>query len=544
MLSVYIYLWTRGGQRLFLDWSLLSINGIELKFPLFFDSFSMRFGLTVITVSSRVLIFSVSYINLEKHFYRFHLLVVSFVIRIILLIFSPNLISLLLGWDGLGVTSYLLIIYFNSSKSFNAGILTALRNRVGDCLLLVSIGLFLGNFRFNFFLWSSEKELSYLMWLFIWFFGLATITKRAQIPFSAWLPAAIAAPTPVSALVHSSTLVTAGVYLLIRFRLILSHLKKIIFILGLMTMIIAGLSALWETDIKKIVALSTLRQLGLIMTAIGIGAIELAFFHLLSHAFFKALLFITVGNFIHLSRNNQDLRFISLPFNKIGATLCFRLRANIRLIGLPFIRGFYSKDLIIEKSISSRLSALEAMLIILSIGLTVIYTFRFLVYVIWGTLNSVKLNWIQDYDIKIEKGIMLLWPLALCGGCMLSWILIKTPNLLVLPSSLKYLIILTISGFFFVTISQLSCGGGGVRSILSWNLGSLWALPFISSRANVIIFSFGTNSYRKLDHKWRLAPLFIFFSLAKRADTQHQLVFNRYESFLVFTIIFCLFLIY
>lgn len=176
------------------------------------------------------------------------------------------------------------------------------------------------------------------------------MTKSAQIPFSAWLPAAMAAPTPVSSLVHSSTLVTAGVYLLFRFSELLSHRAYLPCLLkaGVLTIIIAGCAALSELDIKKIVALSTLSQLGLIITTLGLGLYEIAYFHLLTHAFFKALLFISVGNIIHLSRDFQDLRKIKLIEFCYPVSLSFSLVANCSLCGFPFLAGFYSKDLILE----------------------------------------------------------------------------------------------------------------------------------------------------------------------------------------------------
>ena len=189
----------------------------------------------------------------------------------------------------------------------------------------------------------------------------------------------MAAPTPVSALVHSSTLVTAGVYVLFRIREILKQrvLREILFYLGRVTILLAGFRALREIDAKKIVALSTLRQLGIIMMSIGSGNYELGFFHLLSHAFFKALLFIVVGNFIHLSNSYQDLRKISCQ-NLVSpeCALIGRIR-NIRLIGMPFLSGFYSKDLCIEIRLAYRQNRLRDLIFLGGIALTVLYSLRF-----------------------------------------------------------------------------------------------------------------------------------------------------------------------
>lgn len=194
------------------------------------------------------------------------------------------------------------------------------------------------------------------------------------------MPAAIAAPTPVSALVHSSTLVTAGVYLIIRFNKLFDlKLIKLLFLLGCFTIIIARFSAFYETDIKKIIALSTLSQLGLMFTGIGIQQFELAYFHLLTHAYFKAIIFIAVGRIIHLNSRLQDLRLTGINQNNLGPTLSVVRVANLRLIGFPYLSGFYSKDLIIETCLIINLRRCEILLILRSISLTAAYAIRFLI---------------------------------------------------------------------------------------------------------------------------------------------------------------------
>lgn len=247
---------------------------------------------------------------------------------------------------------------------------------------------------------------------------VAASTKRAQVPFSAWLPAAIAAPTPVSSLVHSSTLVTAGVYLLFRFSEWLAYRACLPYLLtaGAFTIILAGITALKELDIKKIVALSTLSQLGLIMTAIGLGLYEIAYFHLLTHAFFKALLFIAVGNMIHLSRDFQDLRKISLIEFCFPVSLSFSLVANLRLCGLPFLAGFYSKDLVLELILLGPKSVGVSFLIFTAVALTVMYSVRFVFYIMCGGLLSASCLSGSNNDWIIKTSIAILWPLAIARG--------------------------------------------------------------------------------------------------------------------------------
>lgn len=255
---------------------------------------------------------------------------------------------ILLGWDGLGLVSYALVIYYQNEKSSAAGILTALSNRVGDAAILCGVGFmyFIGRFRFLFYSGGPSIPSATLLMAI-----LAAITKSAQLPFSAWLPAAMAAPTPVRALVHSSTLVTAGVFLMVRFRGALDaagYLGGLLWV-GSLTILMAGLGANFEFDLKKIIALSTLSQLGVIISAVGAGLPTLAFFHLLAHALFKALLFMCAGIIIHRCGDSQDIRGMGGMMYVLPVVSCLITVANLALCGAPFLTGFYSKDLILER---------------------------------------------------------------------------------------------------------------------------------------------------------------------------------------------------
>lgn len=280
---------------------------------------------------------------------------------------------------------------------------------------------------------------------------LAAITKRAQIPFSSWLPAAIAAPTPVSALVHSSTLVTAGVYLLVRFNVLFFdsiYGQSLILIAGF-TIFIAGISANFEFDLKKIIALSTLRQLGLIMIILSIGFPKLAFFHLLTHALFKALLFICAGVIIHNIKNSQDIRDIGrlvyfIPFSVV----CFNT-SNLALCGIPFLAGFYSKDLILEIVVMSRINYLIFFFFFFSVGLTVCYSFRLRYYSLSGDFNQRALNNLRDERKVIAFSIMSLLIIAIIGGSLLNWLMFSRNYFVYLPFYLKIItfIVCILGGF-------------------------------------------------------------------------------------------------
>jgi len=252
----------------------------------------------------------------------------------VLLVGASTLYSSLIGWDGLGVTSFLLVIYYKNRKSLAGGMVTAITNRVGDAVFLVLLGVSLNH--------SGVLRHTQIVLLLV-----LRMTKRAQYPFSSWLPAAMAAPTPVSALVHSSTLVTAGVYMMLRYN---AHDYQWILVVGSVTMLMAGLSACAEMDLKKIVALRTLSQLGVIVVALGIEIKSLCFFHLMTHAMFKALLFVCVGVLIHHNFGGQDSRaYRGVSASARGASVLATL-ARLALIGFPFLAGFYSKDLILESS--------------------------------------------------------------------------------------------------------------------------------------------------------------------------------------------------
>lgn len=368
---------------------------------------------------------------------RFLSLVLCFVISMILLIIRPSLVRLLLGWDGLGLVSYVLVVYYQNERSARAGMLTVLSNRVGDVGILLRISLVMAHGRWNFVCLEGLRPTLTVLLI------LRAITKRAQIPFSAWLPAAIAAPTPVSALVHSSTLVTAGVYLIIRFSPGVGE-RRMLFVLGCRTTFIARLGAFLETDLKKIIALSTLSQLGLIITILSLGWSELAFFHLLSHSLFKALLFIRAGSVIHRVGGYQDIRLIGgLVFLKPLTVRVINV-ANLSLCGTPFLSGFYSKDLILEVMFMNPLREFGIYIMIISTGLTVCYSLRLVYFTLSGSLNSLVIGGVEDEDGDMTLPMCFLIVGAVCGGSGLYWLVFPVPEMICLTLGFKF-VVLTVS---------------------------------------------------------------------------------------------------
>nr|YP_003097171.1 NADH dehydrogenase subunit 5 [Psacothea hilaris]ACR44360.1 NADH dehydrogenase subunit 5 [Psacothea hilaris] len=473
---------------LIIEYYLISLNSSSIVMTILLDWMSLLFMSFVLFISSMVIFYSEEYMHGDINLKRFILLVVMFVLSMMLLIISPNLISILLGWDGLGLVSYCLVIYYQNVKSYNAGMLTALSNRIGDVALLLSIAWMLnyGSWNYVYYLEFMKKDsiMEFISFLVI----LAAMTKSAQIPFSSWLPAAMAAPTPVSSLVHSSTLVTAGVYLLIRFNFAFSDSLKMMFLLlASLTMFMSGLGANFEFDLKKIIALSTLSQLGLMMSILALGSYELAFFHLLTHALFKALLFMCAGAIIHSMNNCQDIRYMGNLVNQMPLVCSFFNISNFSLCGLPFLSGFYSKDLIVEVMSMGILNYVIYFLFYISIGLTVCYSFRLSYYSLVGNFNFISLNCLsEDKNNFMIKGMLGLIFLVVFSGSMLMWLMFPTPYFICLPLILKLMtLMMVLLGMYLGYELAKFKINYKVKSLMNLTLSSflamMWNMPVIST---------------------------------------------------------------
>lgn len=499
------------GREFIVEWELVEFRGVKITFILIFDFIRTLFFSTVGLIAGRVFMYRSAYILIDRVRHRFLWLVLFFVIRICFLIFRPNLIRLLLGWDGLGVTSYLLVNYYSSEKTFNARILTALTNRLGDIFILLFIALNFIPGIFNSTLISCGLLPNcYFNGLII----LAAITKRAQIPFSAWLPAAIAAPTPVSALVHSSTLVTAGVYLLLRFNLILGEGIEAILILGCITITIAGIRGIIELDIKKIIALSTLRQLGVIFFSLGLGESFLRYFHLISHAYFKAIIFICAGAIIHSISDYQDLRKIGAGYSRNPLINGVILVGSVRLCGMPFISGFYSKDQILETMFIYNISGLIFFFTTIATIVTAIYSCRVIIRLFACFYMGEVIIRITDSSAELLWGnLTLIFPSIIGGYCIRGFI---SRSLTVsLPLWLKIIIM---AGVVLRRIIYLFCPLPLItKNKLSLFLNQIWFLPWRMSIINTKSFNFYRKQVIKLSDKswlsWIIFDwLIIFYS--------------------------------
>nr|YP_010414552.1 NADH dehydrogenase subunit 5 [Austrogymnocnemia maculata]URT60718.1 NADH dehydrogenase subunit 5 [Austrogymnocnemia maculata] len=528
---------------IFIEWEVLSLNSSSIVMTVLLDWMSLIFMSFVLFISSMVIYYSDDYMMGDENLTRFIILVLMFVLSMMFLIISPNLISILLGWDGLGLVSYCLVIYYQNVKSYNAGMITALTNRIGDVALLLSIAWMLNYGSWNYVYYLEVMKEDYQMVIIAWLVVLAAMTKSAQIPFSSWLPAAMAAPTPVSALVHSSTLVTAGVYLLIRFNLLFmdTYLSKLLLLISVLTMFMAGLGANYEFDLKKIIALSTLSQLGLMMSILAMGYSNLAFFHLLTHALFKALLFMCAGSVIHSMKNTQDIRYMGGLVNMLPLTCtCFNV-ANLALCGMPFLAGFYSKDLILEVASMSVINFLIYVLYFLSTGLTVCYSFRLTYYSLTGVFNFSSLSSISDCYWVMLKGMLGLLFLAIMGGSMLSWLIIPTPEVICLPFYLKFMALLVsiLGGLVGYEIFQfkISWGMNFMNNYYLTNfLGGMWYMPTLStSYMNFGSLKLGYQFIKNVDQGWNeyFGAQSIYYFLKNFSKINTILQFNNFKIYLV-----------
>nr|YP_010718963.1 NADH dehydrogenase subunit 5 [Nematus hequensis]WDQ45609.1 NADH dehydrogenase subunit 5 [Nematus hequensis] len=470
---------------IFIEFNIFNLNSSSIIMTIYLDWMSLMFLSVVLLISSSVIFYSKNYMSGDLMINRFISLVLMFVFSMFLLIISPNLISILLGWDGLGLVSYCLVIYYQNIKSFNAGMLTILSNRVGDVFLLMSIAWMLNFGSWNYIYYVEFMKLNKEMMIIMLFILLASFTKSAQIPFSSWLPAAMAAPTPVSSLVHSSTLVTAGVYLLIRFEKLFN--KELIFwflLFSLLTMFMSGLNANFEYDLKKIIALSTLSQLGLMMSTLFLGMTNLAFFHLLTHALFKALLFMCAGAMIHNLMNFQDIRNMgSISIQMPLVSLCFNI-SNLALCGFPFLAGFYSKDLILDSFFFMNFNMFVFFMIFISTILTVIYTFRLIFFSMIMNYNMISLNFMSNNLWALNKSLLLLLFMVILGGSSLSWMIFPYPSLICLPLYFKLLpLFFILMGFYLgysfykIDLVTVFYKYYFIKSFLSL----MWFMPIIST---------------------------------------------------------------
>ncbi len=380
--------------------NLLKLNDFHINASLQVDALSIWMTLIVTGVGTLIHIFSIGYMSHDKGFYKFFTYLNLFIFSMLLLILGSNYFVLFFGWEGVGICSYLLIgFHYSDAEKGMANSIAArkafIMNRIGDAGLLIGLFLILAQFNTLEFTGIAEKLsldptlangaiIGITLCLFI-----AATGKSAQIPLFTWLPDAMAGPTPVSALIHAATMVTAGIYLVVRsnFLFELAPLTKdIILGIGFATSMVAAFIAMRQNDIKKVLAYSTVSQLGLMFVALGMGAYTVAIFHVTTHAFFKALLFLGSGSVIHAMSDEQDIRLMGGLAKKLPITHLTFLIGTLAIAGFPLLSGFYSKDEILGHALAH--SPILYGTLMISVALTAAYMFRLYFLVFHGKFRG------------------------------------------------------------------------------------------------------------------------------------------------------------
>lgn len=396
----------------------IDIELLNIYWAFYFDSLTISMLIPVLIISCLVHIYSISYMNIDPHNQRFFSYLSLFTFMMIVLITANNFVVLFVGWEGVGICSYLLICFWFTRIAANQSSLSAfLTNRVGDWFLTIGIFVIMwsiGNIDYN----TLFSLAPYISENIITIIGICIIigamAKSSQVGLHIWLPQAMEGPTPVSALIHAATMVTAGVYLLMRVSPVIEFSTTVLVLclwLGTITTIFSSIIGLFQQDIKKIIAYSTMSQLGLMIISIGLSSYNLALFHLINHAFYKALLFLGAGSVIHAVSDYQDLRKFGSLIIYLPLTYSTMFIASLSLIAFPYMTGYYSKDFILESSYGQFFFSSITVYVIATFG--TIFTTLYSAKVLFLTFLVNPNGPLANYKLAHEGNIYINIPLII-----------------------------------------------------------------------------------------------------------------------------------
>ena len=403
--SVYLFQW-------------IDSETLDILWKFNFDSLTVSMLIPVLIVSTLVHIYSIEYMDGDPHNQRFFSYLSLFTFMMILLVTANNFLLMFVGWEGVGICSYLLVNFWFTRIAANQSSISALlTNRVGDCFL--TIGMFIiiwsfGNLDYSIVFSIAPFINENIITLIGICLLIGAMAKSSQIGLHVWLPMAMEGPTPVSALIHAATMVTAGVYLLMRSSPLIEYSSLLLIVciwLGAFTTIFSSMIGLFQQDIKKVIAYSTMSQLGMMVIAVGLSSYNIALFHLINHAFYKALLFLGAGAVIHSMSDNQDFRKYGGLKQFIPLTYSVMLIASLSLIAFPFMTGFYSKDLILE-SIYGQYTYYSNIVYYISI-IGAMFTTLYSVKILYVTFLANPNGALYNYKHTHESGIHMSGPLII-----------------------------------------------------------------------------------------------------------------------------------